>query len=70
MRTALSTIHRLFAATSIAACAGFALADDPPRSDAELQAALDKIGRLEATVDRLNSRLGELEQADGERWLS
>jgi hypothetical protein len=70
MRTALSTIHRLFAATSIAACAGFALADDPPRIDAELQAALDKIGRLEATVDRLNSRLGELEQADGERWLS
>jgi hypothetical protein len=54
---------------AIAALGSLAAADEPQGGD-ELQAALDKIGQLEATVDRLNSRLGQLESADGERWLS
>ena len=35
----------------------------------ELSAALEKIGQLESTVERLSSRLNELELVDGERWL-
>ncbi|MGA1394084.1 MAG: porin, partial [Phycisphaerales bacterium] len=54
---------------AVAVLAGNSAADEPQVGD-ELQAALDKIGQLEATVDRLNSRLGEIEAADGERWLS
>lgn len=40
------------------------------RSDEALDAALEKIDHLEATVERLNSRLAGLEQIDGERWLN
>lgn len=43
---------------------------DGARADESLEAALDKIDRLEATVERLHSRLGELESIDGERWLN
>ncbi len=57
------------AVAAIAAVAGSGAADGPSGSEA-LQSALDKIGQLEATVERLNSRLGELEAADGEQWLS
>jgi len=47
------------------------LASMAPAGDEEqaLDAALQKISRLEATLDAVNSRLAQLEQEDEEAWL-
>lgn len=61
----MSLDRLLFAAVLACAATSVAPADD----EAALSAALEKIERLEATLDAVNSRLAQLEQEDQQAWL-
>jgi hypothetical protein len=54
-------------AALLAAGGGTASANELP---AESSASPDEIAQLKATVERLTTRVNELERADGEQWLS
>lgn len=58
-------------AAAVAALAGAAAwADEEPPAAAVPPSGRDEIAELRATVERLTTRVNELERADGEQWLS